>query len=113
MVVFGHKKHRGLLFLSKKTQYEKLKERKSIIEKKLAALEAKEKAKARKDDTRLKVLIGAAFLADAKINPKTDKGIRIVLQRAITSERDRAFLKRMGWFETETEEEVSDGPPGQ
>jgi len=80
---------------------EALKARKAKIEQELAALKARENEQARKEDTRLKVLIGAAMLTDSKIRRKTEEMIEEVLQRAITKERDRAFLKSKGWLKTE------------
>ena len=35
---------------------------------KIAAMQSREKAQARKDDTRLKIIVGAALLADAALN---------------------------------------------
>jgi hypothetical protein len=73
-------------------------EREAAIKAKIAALQSREKAQARKDETRLKILVGAAFLADAELNPATGDIIREVLQRAITLDRDRDFLKSKGWW---------------
>jgi len=52
----------------------------------------------RKDDTRLKVLIGAAHIADAEVHEETRSAVKQVLERAITAERDREFLKEKGWL---------------
>lgn len=84
-----------------KDRLEALRERKAKLESQLAALEAREKAKERKEDTRLKVLIGAAVLADSKLNPQTHALAQEVVQRAIVSERDRDFLRRKGWLPDE------------
>ena len=81
-----------------KERKEALQKRKAKIEQQLAALKAREATQERKEDTRLKVLVGAALLADSKIHPKTAAFVRDVLQRAITAERDRAFLQRKGWI---------------
>lgn len=80
---------------------EALKQKKEKLEKQIAALKAHEASQARKEDTRLKVLIGAAMLADSKIRPKTEETIKEVLQRAIVEERDRKFLESKGWLKTE------------
>jgi hypothetical protein len=50
------------------------------------------------EDTQLKVLIGAAFLADVKEHPETRAAANVVLARSITAGRDREFLKKKGWL---------------
>ena len=77
---------------------EALKQRKAKIEKQLAAIEAREKAKARKEDTRLKVLIGGGIIADAKLNPEIISLIQEILNRATPSKRDRELLQTHGWL---------------
>lgn len=84
-----------------KKKIEELKQRKAKIDEQLSALKKKDAAQERKDDTRLKVLIGAAMLADSKIRPKMALFIEEVLQRAVKDERSRAFLKSKGWLKTE------------
>ena len=88
--------------MPKTDRIETLKQRKAKIEKQLAALEAKEKAKARKEDTRLKVVIGAGLLADAKIHPEILRAVQKILDRAITAKRDRELLQAKGWLPGET-----------
>ena len=68
------------------------------IKARLAEIEAKEAAEKRKNDTRLKVLVGAAFLADKDKNPETEATIRAVVERGIVNPKDRAFLKSQGWL---------------
>jgi hypothetical protein len=75
-----------------------LRKQRALIAARIAEAEAKEKAKARKEDTRLKVLIGAAIIADVSLHPETRAGVEAVLQRAITADRDVAFLKSKGWL---------------
>jgi hypothetical protein len=75
-----------------------LRQREADLKAKIAAVEAKEKSKTRKEDTRLKVIVGAGLLADAAIYPATAALLREVLQRAITADRDREFLKLKGWL---------------
>jgi muramidase (phage lysozyme) len=77
---------------------ETLRQRKARLEAQIAAIEAAEKAKQRKEDTRLKVLVGAGILADTTKHPETRGGIETVLRRAITADRDREFLKAKGWI---------------
>ena len=77
---------------------ETLLQRRAKLEKQIATLEARRKAQERKDDTRLKVLIGAALLAESKINPKITAFVQEVLKKAITAERDRDFLIKKEWL---------------
>jgi hypothetical protein len=77
---------------------EALRKKQAQLEAQIAEAERVEKAKARKEDTRLKVLIGAAFLADVGIHPETRAGVQAVLDRAITAGRDRDFLVEKGWL---------------
>jgi len=75
-----------------------LRKREAQIKAKIAAAEALAKAKRRKEDTRVKVLIGAAFVSDTDRNPETRAGVVAVLDRAIVAPKDRAFLKSKGWL---------------
>ena len=77
---------------------DQLREKQKQIQAKIDALEARNKVQARKDDTRLKVLIGAAFLADTEHHEETRGAVKAVLERAITASRDREFLKEKGWL---------------
>jgi hypothetical protein len=77
---------------------DQLREKQKQIQAKIEALEAKNKIQTRKEDTRLKVLIGAAFLADVQHHEETRAGIKTVLQRAITAVQDKEFLKEKGWL---------------
>lgn len=84
-----------------KEKMEELKRRKAQLDQQIAALKAREMAQVKKEDTRLKVLIGAAMLADSKINPQTGVFVQEVLQRAITEKHDRKFLKSKDWLPEE------------
>lgn len=75
-----------------------LKQRKEKIEKALANLEAREKAKQRKEETRLKILIGGAILSDAKGHPEIIDIVQEIVTRAVSSERDKELLARYGWM---------------
>lgn len=77
---------------------ETLLKRQAAITQRIAQVQASEKARARKEDTRLKVLIGAAILSDVGLHPETRAGVEAVLKRAITAERDAQFLKEKGWL---------------
>ena len=84
--------------MTKPAKIDRLKAKKEEIEKQLAELEARERNKARKDENRLKILIGAAILADARIRPELEGEVQKILERAITAKRDREFLEERGWL---------------
>ena len=73
-----------------------LADRKAAIDQRIQRIERQLAAKARKEDTRLKILVGAAMLADAATHPETSEMLRLVLARAITREMDRQFLQARG-----------------
>ena len=75
-----------------------LRKREAELKAQIAEAEALEKAKRRKEDTRVKVLIGSAFVADTGKNPETRAGVVAVLERAIVAPKDREFLKSKGWL---------------
>jgi hypothetical protein len=75
-----------------------LRKREAELKARIAAAEAVEKAKRRKNDTRVKVLIGAAFVSDTEAKPETRGAVVAVLERAIVAPKDRAFLKSQGWL---------------
>lgn len=81
---------------------EALKKREAQLKAKITALQAREAAQARKEDTRLKVLVGAALLADANLHAETLNLLRAVLPRAVVAQRDRDFLKAKGWLNDES-----------
>lgn len=80
------------------TKLEALRKKRERIAAQIVAAEAREKAKARKEDTRLKILVGAAIMADVSLYPETRAGVQAVLKRAITADRDVEFLKAKGWL---------------
>ena len=77
---------------------EALRKREAEIRAQIAEVEAKDKAKSRKEETRVKVMVGAGIIADTVKNPETRAGVLAVLDRAITAPKDRAFLKSKGWL---------------
>jgi hypothetical protein len=80
------------------TKLDQLRKKADELKARIAAAESAVNAKARKEDTRQKVLIGAAFLNDVEVHPETRAGVKVVLRRAITAERDINFLKEKGWL---------------
>ena len=81
-----------------KSKLEILKEKTAKLQARINEIEARGKAENRKRDTRLKVLVGAACLADAAIHGDTKATVRAVLERAVKAPRDREFLKAAGWL---------------
>jgi predicted nuclease with TOPRIM domain len=77
---------------------EALKKRKAQLEQQIKNLEQKNAAQQRKDETRIKVLIGAAFLADTLKHPETKDLIKEVVNRGIQRDKDREILKKAGWL---------------
>jgi hypothetical protein len=77
---------------------EALRKREAEIKAKIEKFEAKEKGKKRKEENRVKILVGAGMIADTVKNPETRAGVVSVLDRAITAPKDRAFLKSKGWL---------------
>lgn len=84
-----------------KTAAEKLRalhDRRAAIDERMKRLEGQLAAKARKEETRVKVLLGAAFLADLTKHPEIRPFIERTLNRAIVNDKDRDFLKGKGWL---------------
>jgi hypothetical protein len=77
---------------------EALQKQRDEIQAKIAEVEAKLKSKTRKEETRLKILVGAAFLNDVEHHPETRAAVLAVLERGISIDRDREFLKTKGWL---------------
>ena len=80
----------------KSDKLEKLLAEKATLENQIDAEEAKLKEQERKDDTRSKIIVGGAILADMKIHPETRGGVMAILQKAVTAPRDRELLQRRG-----------------
>ena len=77
---------------------EALRKREAELKAQIVAAEAKEKAKAQKQEIRLKLLIGAAFVSNTVKNPDTRAGVVAVLESSVVDAKDRAFLKSKGWL---------------
>ena len=77
---------------------EALRKREAEIKAQIAEVEAKEKGRKRKEENRVKILVGAGIIADTEKHPETRAGVVSVLERAITAPKDRAFLKTKGWL---------------
>ena len=82
----------------RKTDAEKLealRKKEAALKARIAAIEHKGKAQDRKDDTRMKIIIGGALLADAALHDDTARLLDDLLARAVTQDRDREFVKAM------------------
>jgi len=73
-------------------------ERQERIKQRIAEIERRNSGAARKNDTRVKILLGAATMNDVEVHPETRAGEIAKLHRAITKERDIEFLKNQGWW---------------
>ena len=91
---------------TKADKIDALKKKQAQIEAQIKALQAKNTAQDRKRDTRLKVLIGAALLADiekttsqnAEAGDKQKSELKALLNRAIQRKQEREFLQSTGWL---------------
>lgn len=79
---------------------EALKQKRELILSRLNARIAEEQrredSRARKEETRYKIIVGACLLADMEDHPEVREAILQSLRRTAT-ERDVAFLKTKGW----------------
>jgi hypothetical protein len=83
---------------AKKTDAERLallKQKEAELKAKIARIENKGKAQERKAETRMKIIIGGAVLADAALHPETAQFMDDVLARAVIAPRDKEFLAAM------------------
>lgn len=91
---------------TKNERIEALKKKQAQIQAQIQALQQKENIQKRKEETHLKILIGAAVMADIEKNmessvesgDKQKKAIRELLNRAIQIKKDRDFLTARGWL---------------
>jgi len=83
---------------AKRDALAELLERRKKLDQRITEIERRKNGEARKNDTRVKVLLGAATINDVEVHPETRAGEIAKLHRAITKERDIQFLKDMGWW---------------
>ena len=67
----------------------KLEQKKQQLEEQIRTIKAQQKQQARKDDTRRKILIGAAMLKEAKGNEEFARILSTILDKNIPKEKDR------------------------
>jgi muramidase (phage lysozyme) len=82
----------------RKTDAEKLealRKKEAALKTRIAAIENRGKAQDRKDDARFKIIVGGALLADAALHPETAQMMETILARAVTTDRDKDFIKTM------------------
>jgi hypothetical protein len=84
--------------VKKALKLETLREKQQKLAAQIAEIESAQKAQSRKDETREKVIVGAAILANIKLHPETRAGVVEILEKAITAQRDREFLTARGWL---------------
>jgi hypothetical protein len=83
---------------AKKTDAERLallRQKEAALKARIARIENKAKTEDRKRDTRRKIIIGGAVLADAALHPETAQFMDDVLARAVIAPRDKEFLAAM------------------
>jgi hypothetical protein len=68
------------------------------LDAKISDRKRKQKSQSRKVRNRVLMLTGIAHHAEAELHPEKRKDITALLDRGITSEKDRAFLKAEGWL---------------
>ena len=78
------------------TRLETLLKKKETINARIAAVQAAANAQARRDDTRLKIIVGAAIITDTGLHPENRTCLLAMLNRAVKTDRDRDFLKSKG-----------------
>jgi ribonuclease HII len=84
--------------LRKALKLEALRKKQDTIRAKIAKMEAREKFAARKADSRLKTIVGAAIIANVQRNPETRAWLMAVLDGSVTARKDREFLKVQNWL---------------
>lgn len=81
--------------MARKTEEERLAEleaRKRALEAQMQAIHARQKDRQRKGDTRRKVLVGAAVLAEAAKNPAAKQRLMTLLDQHLIRDVDRAVF---------------------
>ena len=73
-------------------QKAELLKRKAQLEERLKAIEARESAQKRKEDTRRKILVGAVCLAHAEHKPEFKKWLMETLQKTLEKPAERALF---------------------
>ena len=81
-----------------KDKLEALQKQRDAINARITRLEAEAKASERKAENRLKIIVGAALLADARLHSETALLLGAALDRAVTAPRDRDFLVSRNWI---------------
>jgi large subunit ribosomal protein L7/L12 len=84
--------------MAETSKLDALRKRQEEIRAKIAEEESKRRKREEKEDTRLKLLVGSAVLADIEKTPETKAALLAVVERGITAPKDREFLKSKGWL---------------
>ena len=75
------------------TKLEQLKQKQSALIARIKQEEAKQKTRTRKEETRMKILLGAMLLEEMRSSTKTNEEIRGRLKIYLTKERDKQLFK--------------------
>jgi multidrug resistance efflux pump len=71
---------------------EQLKQKQAALIAQIKQEEAKQKTRTRKDETRMKILLGAMYLEEMKSSTNKNDEIKQKLSRYLTKERDRKLF---------------------
>lgn len=74
------------------SKLEKLRQRREKLNAEIARAEKAERDRQRAQDTRRKIVLGAALLSELEQDPALRAQVRGILSRRLTQERDRALL---------------------
>jgi len=74
----------------------KLQQQHAKIAAQIAYNASRKKADSRKEETRLKIIVGASILSDMKAGKTAAALVRDVLNRALTTERDKDLVRKAG-----------------
>lgn len=96
--------------LAKKAQLEQEQRAKqAALNKKLAQLDEREKRVSRKQDAHLKIIMGAAVQAHARISGTFAKELSDACRKAVTKERDQKLVE--AWFKQLADAHQKDARP--
>ena len=77
--------------MSEQNRLQKLKDKKAKLEARIQGIEAREKVKERKQDTRRKILIGSYYLDQANKNDSMDE-IKKLMDKYLVRDSDRKLF---------------------
>jgi hypothetical protein len=82
----------GIQRKSPSQQLEELRKKREQLDARMASLAARQKTEERKRDARRKIIVGAAVLAHAEVDPGFRAALRTALRAAVTRDIDKAVI---------------------